>query len=248
MRNVTATSGQTGEIGGNVMRALPKALTLLEEEGISLNMVSEYSQRDESLSKALAAAFRMMHNGRVDVVVPEQPKLLSIIAPPTNLGAIPGKKTAECFTIGWAFRDPDFDKYLAKDQPDADACVISVCAVGKDYWTFIEAVHALPGAPETSGVVGLGNWLIQKGHTLTLPQIEDLKERTERGEDTGLCTDGYGNLLFFVETGDSKNPVSVGYVGCDGRDWDAYVGRLGHGRRWDAGYRLILRNVDTSKL
>jgi len=201
---------------------------------------------DNPNSEANHAYFAQVYQQGLPVKEPvKQPRLLSVIAI-VNLPAITGKKTAKCFTNGWAFRDPDFDKYLAKDQPDAAACVISVCAVGK-VWTFIEAVHALPGAPETSDVVELGNWLIQKGHTLTPPQAEDLKERTERGEDTGLCTDGYGNF-FFVETGDSKNPVSVGYVYRGRCDWDARIGRLGDGGCWGAGRRLLLRNADTSKL
>ncbi len=170
----------------------------------------------------------------------------SVIAT-TNLGAVTSKKTNRCFTNSrWAYRDGDFDNWLEKSQTGAEACSVTTCGILKD-WTFIEAGHALPGAPQTNNTVELGNWLIQSGYALKPQQVEDLVEATEREEDTGLRTDGYGNF-FFVETGNPKSPVSVGDVRRVGRGWRADVYSLGNGDRWDAGSRLLLRNLDASKL
>jgi hypothetical protein len=95
--------------------------------------------------------------------------------------------------------------------------------------------------------VALGRSLIANDYTMTLTQAEDMVERTKRMEATGMRADGYGNF-FFVETGDPKNPVSVGRVGHLDHDWGAGVGRLVRSGRWGAGNRLLVRNLDASKL
>lgn len=176
----------------------------------------------------------------------EPTKLLSVIVT-TNLGPVGSKKTVKCF-IGsrWAYRDNDFDKWLAKNQSGAEACAVTTLVLSKE-WVFIEAVRALPDAPQTNDVIELGNWLIRSGYTLKPQQVEDRVEATERGESTGLRTNSYGNF-FFVETGDRTNPVSVGFVNRDGRGWGAFVYRLGDGLHWHAGSRLLVCNLDTSKL
>ncbi len=207
---------------------------------LSPEVIAYYEQHLDQIPAALERGF----------VIPKQ-TLLSVIATTHLDDAVKGKKTAKCFTNGWYYRDGDFDKWLAKDQPDADACIVSACAVSKG-WTFAEAAAEVLSSEGVevnprSDVKLLGEALIRGGHTLTLPQIEVLKERTERGEDTGLRTDCYGNF-FFVETGDSVNPVSVGGVNRGGRGWNAGVNQLGNVGRWDAGRRLLVRNLDASKL
>lgn len=62
------TIGQSGEIGGNIIRALPKALKLLEGmEDIPPQIIIKYSQEGERLSCALAVMFKMMYNGHADI-------------------------------------------------------------------------------------------------------------------------------------------------------------------------------------
>lgn len=170
-----------------------------------------------------------------------KPALFSVIAT-TNLGAMTSEKTAKCF-VGkrYAGRDPDFDNWLSKTQPSTEPCVIKTLGFEKD-WVFIEAVHAIPDAPQTDDVVELGNWLIENGYTMTPQQAENMVEKTEANEKTEMRTDGYANF-FFVETGDPNNPVSVGYVHRDGRAWNARVRSLGYGYRWNADRRLLIRNL-----
>ncbi len=172
--------------------------------------------------------------------------LLSIIAT-TQFGAVAEKSTNKCFTGSrWAYRDSDFDNWFPANQPMADPCVVSTLAVRED-WLFVEAAAAVLGSGAGTDVALLGKLLIERSHTMTLAQAEEMVEKTERGEKTAMRTDGYGNF-FFVETGDPENPVSVGYVSRRDRDWRAHVFRLDGVDRWSAGYHLLVRNLDASKL
>lgn len=177
----------------------------------------------------------------------EEEKYFSVIAT-TNLGAVAGKPTQKCFTGSrWAYRDADFDNWLSANQPSADACIISTLAFAKD-WTFAGAAAKVLGVDTGTDIVSFGNALIARGHTMTPAQAEEMVEATERREKTGMRVDGYGNV-FFVETGDPENPVSIGYVYRVGRDWRAYVRQLDNDYRWGAGNRLLVRNLsDTLKL
>ncbi len=216
---------------------------VLNFEKLSEEVLEYYEQHLDKIPAALERGF----------VIPQQeekpiksPLTFSVIAT-TTLGRVAGKKTKECFTGKWyAYRDSDFDGWLGKQQPDAPACTISVCAVNKD-WIFAEAARALPGVEQTSDIAALGRSLIANGYTMTLPQAEEMVEATERGESAGLRTDGYGNF-FFVETGDAENPVSVGYVDRGDRVWLAILNRLDNVNRWRAGRRLLVCNLDASKL
>lgn len=178
--------------------------------------------------------------------VPPEVLLLSVVAT-TRLDAVEGKKNAKSFTDGWYYRNDAFDRCFGENQPDADACTVSACAVGRE-WLFAEAARTLPGVERTSNIAVLGRSLIACGYILTLPQIENLKVRKERGEETNLRTDGYANF-FFVETGDPENPVSVADVFRYDSRWYADVYRLDNDYRWNADHRLLVRNlVDASKL
>lgn len=178
---------------------------------------------------------------------PAKPIQLFSVFATTPLDAVAGKPTKKCFTDSrWGYRDPDFDNWLRADQFDADACVITTLAPSRS-WTFVEAAQAVLGDANTTDTVALGNELIRRGHPLTLPQDEEMVEKTENGVKTGMSVDAYGNFCF-VETGNPENPVSVARVHRDDPRWRADVGRLGNGSRWYAGHRLLVRNLDASKL
>ncbi len=176
----------------------------------------------------------------------QQPKFFTHIAT-TNLAATVGKKTRKCFVGSrYTYRDNDFDNWLPANQPSADACVITTLASEQD-WTFAEAAAKVLGVGAGTNIILLGKALIENGHIMTLAQAEEMIEANEHGENTGMHRDGRGNF-FFVETEDENNPVSVGGVGRVERAWVAYVGWLVSGDRWDAGGRLLVRNLDASKL
>lgn len=177
-------------------------------------------------------------------VVQQPAKLLSIVAT-TSLAGIGGKKTKKCFTGSrYYYRDSDLDRWLPANQPKCDACVISTLAPTEDV-TFAQWSASILGVATDTPVETLANLLKERGYVMTLAQVEAMVDATERGETTGLRTDNWGNF-FFVE--DNDGGVSVGYVDRDDRDWDAHVDRLGSGGRWRAGDRILVRNLDTSKL
>lgn len=178
----------------------------------------------------------------------QRQSLFSVVAT-TNLGAVAGKKTKRCFPLGprYAYRDDNFDSWLPANQPKADPCVIATLAPAKD-WTLAEGAAAILGIGAGPDIVLLGKLLIEHGHTMTLAQAEKMVEATERGKQTDMRTNDYGNF-FFVETDNPEDPVSVGYVYRAERAWYARVNRLGRGGRWSAGGRLLVRNLsDASKL
>ena len=193
--------------------------------------------------KGLLASVKRVLAGVAEVVL----KKLFITAGTVAYEGAEATNTVDCFTGSiWKYRDSDFDHWLPKQQPKRDACVVTVLEPTQP-WTFVEAAQVVLGVT-TSDVKELGSLLIKGGHTLTLKQAEDLAERTEAGEATGLTTDGYANF-FFVETGDEAQPVSVGDMGRDGvRSWAAGVDRLDYGTRWNVDDRFLLCNADTSKL
>ena len=166
----------------------------------------------------------------------------------TALAASATKKTSKCLTgPRWDYREGGFDNWFPVNQPKADASEISTIGF-KRGWTFAEAVEkvlglAIPGA----SIKLLGQKLIAGGHTMTLVQLEDMVEATERGENTGMRTNGYASLCF-VETGNEEGPVSVARVNSVDSRWGVSIVRLGEGFRRNAGYRLLVRNLDASKL
>jgi hypothetical protein len=72
-----------------------------------------------------------------------------------------------------------------------------------------------------------------------------MEEATDRKEKTGMRTGGWGNF-FFLENEDGS--VSVGNVSRVERAWHKHVNPLGDDDRWGTAYRLLVRNLDTSKL
>ena len=175
-----------------------------------------------------------------------QPALFSVIAT-TILGNVAGKRTKSCFA-GSRYpynRDADFDNWLPASQPNMTACTISTLAPSQD-WTFVEAAAVILNVPITTPIKQIGQMLIERGHTMTMPQGEVMIEKTESGEKTDMPTNGYGTF-FLVENEDGS--VSVGRVSRVERVWRAYVHRLGHDTRWYADYRLLIRNLkDPSNL
>lgn len=210
-------------------------------ETLSDDVITYYEQHLDQIPRALARGF-------VPAEEAKQNLFFSVIAT-TNLAATAAKKTSKCFTNSsrYYYRDDDFDRWLPDNQPKADAAAISTLGFEKD-WTFMKAATKVLGVGAGSSTKLIGQALIENGHTVTLTQIEELVEATERGEKTGMQIGGYANF-FFVETGNADDPVSVALVIRGDSGWRAGVGGLGSDRRWGADYRLLVRNLkDTSKL
>jgi len=116
------------------------------------------------------------------------------------------------------WRDPDFDNLLPATLPASEGTSVSGYELTK---TTTEAELIKNGKPFTN-----------------LLQIEDLILRTEKGEKTGLITNGCANI-FFLEVGGSVFVVSAHrYV-------DEWYVRLHHfyaGREWYAEVRFFSGN------
>ena len=223
---------KTAAFGGWIIQNIPEDLTDAD--------MNRWMGDPESTRNFLAGL-----KSREEII--EKPVALFSVAATTHLPAVAGKKTGKCFTDRrYAYRDSDFDDWLPVDQSNADACAIATLAPAWN-WTFAEVAAKVLGVGAGTSIQMLGKALIENGHTMNLAQAEEMVEKTERGDKTGMHTDEYANF-FFVETGNPKDPVSVGDVNRGERDWVAGVDRLGSDVRWCAGFRLLVRNLDTLKL
>ena len=122
--------------------------------------------------------------------------------------------------------------------------VISTLAPSKRA-TFAEWAAAVLGVSTNTLIQTLGELLKERGHIMTEAQVEEMKKATDHGEKTGMRTDGWGNF-YFVENEDGS--VSVGVVDRGRHDWGADVYSLDSDYRWFTVSRLLVRNLDASKL
>ena len=173
-----------------------------------------------------------------EVVIEKTTRLLKEISK-VILPATTEKKTKDCFKGDrYYFCDNDLDSLLPKVQSTGKAGQFTANQLEKEL-NFKEVAQAILGVDEAP-LNDLAKGIIEKGHTVVLPQIESLIERTDAGEATGLLTNGYGNF-FFVQN--SEGGVSVVYVfRHDGRLWCVYVYHFGCDGRWYVEFRFFSRN------
>lgn len=167
----------------------------------------------------------------------------------TRLAALDGKKTAQCFPDDLVrMANRDFERKLPAYQPNTDSCVISMCKPFRFRRPAETAAYVLD-VPVGTPIKTLGNLLIERGHTMTLPQVE-LMWAAERGLCYMRMTKGhYESLGFFIETDDSENPVLAGSISyCNRRhELTVFLNLLNRTKRYIDEYPL-LRNVDPLKL
>src|SRR3989344_8116061 len=100
-----------------------------------------------------------------------------------------------------------------------DGAIISTLAPSKRA-TFAGWATAVLGVSPDTSIERLAKLLKESGHIMTLAQVEQMQVVTDRGENTGMRTDGWGSF-YFVENEDGS--VSVGRVNRGERAWYAYV-------------------------
>ena len=158
----------------------------------------------------------------------------------TELDAVEGRPTSECFTgPPWEFPSNDFDKWLPPDQPDVEPRVITTLTFSWD-WKFLERAIAILGleGPLKPSLVGL--LLIERGYVLAATQIQAIAEDARRRTKNTLSKN-----LFFIKTRCVESPVAVVYIDEDG--WSqlhANIYRLDDDVRW---YGHIPLNVPLQK-
>ncbi len=174
--------------------------------------------------------------GFVVRTVPKKTATLSVLAvvATTELGAIDKKSTKTCFTdSSWTCRDHKFGKL--PNQPEVGPCIITTLVFQRS-WSLLEGAAAVLGVRTDMGSAELGRLLVERGHTMTLPQVQEILDGAER---SGALEPG---SFFFTETGDAKNPVSVGFVSRDKRGRVAVAHSLGDLFRWNPFNRLMVRH------
>jgi len=155
-----------------------------------------------------------------------------------TLRASAKKLTAECFTnrLRYYSRDGDLDKWLPKSQPAQAEQEFRAQELARKA-SFIEMLKYIFG---TGGdAASDSKLLVEGGHTVALPKIEELIERQEKGDDVGLHTNGSANLFFVLN---DDGTVSVVHVHRHAGPWNVYVHRLDYADRWYAEDRVFLRN------
>jgi len=168
--------------------------------------------------------------------------LLSLVGT-TNLNAIEGKPTKQCFTNGYAHRNRDFDRWLPANQRKSDECDVSTFVFEKSL-TLKEAAVAILGVSEDTPLQTLSLLLKEHGHTMTLTQVESMVERMNRGETSGMPTNGCASF-FFVEKEDGS--IAIAYVHQIDCAWCAHIREFSDPYRREVGRFLLVPNVDTSK-
>lgn len=136
----------------------------------------------------------------------------------TDLGAIVGKPTNECFTdpLLWAFRSGDFDKWLPPDQPDTKRRLVTALTFLGNR-KFLERASDVLGLEELLKPSLVGTLLIEGNYVLAATQIEAMaKDAALRKKAGAKVAFGIKNL-FFVRTQSVEDPVAVALVDQD--DW-----------------------------
>ena len=174
------------------------------------------------------------------LVLSVEKKPLLVLFKKTMLGEVGAKNTRDCMTNRnrWYYRDGDIDQWLPRHQGKQEAGSAEVYQLQKNM-TFREIAAAALGVGPGTGLPLLASALKERELLFTLPAIEEMVERQEKGEEVGLRTDGWANFAF-VEGADES--VSVAEFGRSGRRWCVYVDRLDYDFRWLAGDRLLVRN------
>ena len=222
---------KTAAFAGFVIQNIPADLTDEEMDG--------WMENPDATKKFLS---RLKPPAAMQQPAPPALVLLKV----TELGEIAGKETSACFAneATWYYRDGEIDRWLPPTQPAQSEGVISVYQL-QEAMTFRKMAAQAARVPAGASLTRLAAGLKERGHVLTLADVELMVAKQKAGEDVGLRTDSFGNFTF-VE--DANGSVSVLCFDRSDRGWHANVYRLDDSCRWFAGYRLLLRNSVASTL
>jgi len=168
-----------------------------------------------------------------------------IVVGTTSLVATPRKETSKCF-LGpryHAVRDNNIDTALLAVQHEAPACVVTTLGPEKST-QYVERPVVLPGiTADTTNLELLSTQLRAKGYPFkSLVQLEEIIAAIERGEKTGIRTDGWGNLGFVENKEGSISIIEMRYYGSLVRP---RIRRLGRGVLISPELRLMVCNWAT---
>ncbi len=125
----------------------------------------------------------------------------------------------------------------------SDHSTITVLAPSRDA-TYAEWFSEVLGVSPDTLITSMALLLIKHGYLVNPAQKEEIQERTDAGENTGMCTNEWGN--YFPRT--SGNTVSIGCMSKDALGWRDSGFRIAAPPKWSYHERLLLSNFDSSKL
>lgn len=217
---------------GSLLQETPQSevnatLEALGQHGITREHLKSF-RKNSALQEQVAGLIKKASEQVAEVIA----WIAGVVIP-----AKPAIKVVDCFKGGHiAYRDGDLGKWLARGVP--------AVAEGKSrYFTLPRAMQNREIAAEMTGKAGTDEeqkeFLKKQGKTYHLGQVDDLLLRTDKGENTGLLTNGWANI-FFVE--DEEGNVFVVRACRDDDGWGVCVGGFGHDDGWFDGYRGFSRN------
>lgn len=160
------------------------------------------------------------------------------------LKATASKLTKDCF-IGPRFyhRTVHVDHLFPSQSQAEIAGNITALKFGKGA-TYRQVAQSILGTCEDDfGMLAKG--LIAGGHTIALPQIDVLTERTDNGENTGLRADGGWNCFFAANKPGEVSVIIMNRF--TSQPWSVYVRNLDVVEP-TLGYRFFFRNLDNVPL
>lgn len=232
---------------GDTKRAYNLGLKAVREfETLSEEVVAYYRKYPDQIPNALARGFAILK------VKQTEPILTLAVVATDKLGRIADKKTTDCFTNNWrwthGYRDGTFDDWLRAHQLAAKKCVVASLAPSRN-WTFAEGVAKVLGVNANTPIATLGQLLIKRGHTLTLAQVDAMVPSKRLEGSIFACQPRHS--FFFVETGNSEDPVAVGDVRYEAEgdylNWFAYIHKLGCDEYRSVIDRLLIRDLNATK-
>lgn len=169
----------------------------------------------------------------------------------TVIEALDEYPTKECFKTGYYVQcDSDFDEL--SDEFPVNQIATSECSISALSFcgfTLIECVNAVFGISGETNTVALGKFLINREHTMTLSQIEEIVRLTKTRTNTGLSGFDFTSNFFFVETGNVKKPVSVVNVSThENGGWRVNLHDFLDDKREGEADRLFLNNLNLSNI
>lgn len=155
-----------------------------------------------------------------------------------TIRATGAKRTDKCFADPVKYyRDASVIRLLPEMQ---EACGEEKGQVNQliENSRFVGMVQSLLGVAEKT-ITALSRLVIGAGQIYALPQIEQVVERQEAGENVGLLTNGWGNFFLVLN---NKGCVSVVDVNRSDRQWRVFAYDLGCDAVWAAEGHFFSRN------
>jgi len=164
----------------------------------------------------------------------------------TPMGATEARPTSAClFNKMWKEEPHGFARWLLQDQPATPPCGLSVLDTRHES-SYQEWAIALLQMPPYTSEAELERLLLERRHTLTLPQAEVLVKRADKWAAGDVLALGDPGNFFF--TANSVGGISVVNIRCDAQRWEPYLKGFASEHQRRPGCRLIVANLNDAAI